>query len=240
MSDSFAKCSTLPQNKIFTLAFRAFAFLFAVWGILAITGVFRNAFHPMALMMYTIQSNILVAVFFAILLAKTIFRIHGGGKQSESPENPYGFFPRLSAVVTLAIFVTMLIYWLILAPIAPGTGIRRFLAPDNLAVHLITPLLMLADYLIFTPRGKLKKYDPLLCAIIPYIYLAEVMTLGLTRTVKYDFMGSDSHFPYIFLDVDRFGAWVILMVAGITIIFLGIAFSWRYLDKKLGQKPEKR
>jgi hypothetical protein len=239
MPDSFVKRSALSRNKIFALAFRAFAFLFAVWGILAITGVFKNKFHPMALMMYTIQSNILVAVFFAILLAKTILHIRGSEQQPESPAKPYGFFPRLSAIVTLAIFVTMLIYWLILAPIAPGTGIGRFLAPDNLAVHLITPLLMLADYLIFTSRGKLKKYDPLLCAIIPYIYLGEVMTLGLTRTVKYDFMGSDSHFPYIFLDVDRFGAWVILMVAGITIIFLVIAFSWRYLDKKLGQRNRK-
>jgi len=240
MSDSFVKRSILPQNKIFAIAFRAFAFLFAVWGILAITGVFKNAFHPMSLMMYTIQSNILTAVFFGILLAKTILRVCCSEQQPESPEKPYGFFPRLSAVVTLAIFVTMLIYWLILVPTTPGTGIRRFLAPDNLAVHLITPLLMLADYLIFTSRGKLKKYDPLLCAIIPYIYLAQVMTLGLTRTVKYDFMGSDSHFPYIFLDVDKFGAWVILMVAGITIIFLGIAFSWRYLDKKLGQRNRER
>jgi len=236
MSDSFAKRSKLSHNKIFALGFRAFAFLFAVWGVLAIMGVFKNAFQPMGLMMYTVQSNILVAVFFGVLLAKTVLSICGGEKRPVSSEKPYGFFPRLSAIVTLAIFVTMLIYWCILVPIAPGTGIRRFLAPDNLAEHLITPLLMLADYLIFTERGKLKKYDPLLCTIIPYIYLAQVMTLGLTRTVKYDFIGSDSHFPYIFLDVDIFGAWVILMIAGITVFFLGIAFSWRLLDKKLGQR----
>jgi len=237
MSDSNAKRLPLPQNKTFALAFRAFAFLFAIWGIMAITGVFKNIFNPIALLMYTIQSNIIVAVFFGILLIKTIFRVTNREKQPLSGEKPYGFFPRVSAIVTLAIFITMLVYWFILVPLDQrGTGLRGYLAPDNLAVHLITPLLMFADYILFTERGKFKKYDPLLCIIIPFIYLAQVMILGLTHTVKYNVIGFDSYFPYIFLDVDRLGAWVIPIVAGITSVFLAIAFFWRYLDNKLGRK----
>jgi hypothetical protein len=237
MSGFFVTCSRLPRNKVFVLLFRACSFLFALWGIMAIAGIFRNAFNPVTLLAYTIQSNILTALFFGILLARTLFCIFGGGRGSASFERPYGFFPRLSALVTFAIFVTMLIFWFVLAP-SLTRNIRSLLALDNLAVHLITPLLMLADYLLFTERGRLKKYDPLACAIIPYLYMAEAMTLGLTRSVRYDSLGIHSYYPYMFLDIDRFGLWVILMVAALTLFFLGIAFFWRRLDKKLGRRKK--
>jgi hypothetical protein len=234
MAGFSAKCSKLPQNKIFVITFRACAFLFAVWGILALIGVFKNTVNPVTLLTYTIQSNILTAVFFGILLTRTVLCIRGRGRPAASLKNPYGFFPRLSAFITFAIFVTMLVYWLILVP-TMTKGTRSLLVLDNLTVHLITPLLMLFDCLLFTERGKLKKYDPLLCAVIPYVYLVESLTLGLTHSVRYDSLGIHSYYPYIFLDIDRFGAWVILMVAVISLFFLMAAFFWQRLDKRLGQ-----
>jgi hypothetical protein len=240
MSGFQVKCSKLPQNKIFVITFRACALLFAVWGILAITGTFKNAFNPVALLAYTLQTNILVAIFFGILLTRTILLTIDKGRVDKSSEKPYGFFPRLSAFVTLAIFVTMLVFWFILAPASVrGEGMGRLLALDNLAVHLITPLLMLADYILFTERGRLKHYDPLLCAVIPYLYLVEALTLGLTRTVRYDSLGVPSYYLYVFLDVDRYGAWVILMLGAITLFFLAIAFLWQRFDKKSGQSLTK-
>ncbi|MDR1239006.1 MAG: Pr6Pr family membrane protein [Treponema sp.] len=232
--------SPLSKSKYFVIVFRLFSLVFSVWGIIAITGIFKNAFNPVTLLAYTVQSNILVAVFFCVLLTRTILRIIGKEKHVLMLEKPYGFFPRLSAFVSLAIFVTMLVFWFILAPVyVQGAGMRGLLALDNLAVHLITPLLMLMDYLLFTERGKLKKYDPLLCAVIPYAYLLEAMILGLTRMVRYDSLGNHSYYPYIFLDIDRFGAWVILMVAAITLFFMLIAFFWQRLDKKLGTKARR-
>jgi hypothetical protein len=235
MSGFWVTCSRLPQNKIFAVVFRACALLFALWGIAAITGTFKNAFNPVTLLAYTVQSNILTAVFFGILLVKTIRRMPGGSRGTEALGKPYGFFPRFSAFITFAIFVTMLVYWFILVPTMTQRT-RSLLALDNLAVHLITPLLMLADYLLFTERGKLKKHDPLLCAVIPYLYLLEAVIIGLTRSVRYDSLGNPSYYPYIFLDIDRFGPWVMLMVAAITLFFLVIGFFWRFLDKKLGRR----
>jgi hypothetical protein len=240
MSKFLLKFSQLSKSKFFVIGFRIFALLFSVWGIIAITGIFKNAFNPVTLLAYTVQSNILVAVFFGILLTRTILLIINKEWHSMSLEKPYGFFPRLSAFVSLAIFVTMLVFWFILAPItAQGTRMRGLLALDNLAVHLITPLLMLTDYMLFTERGKLKKHDPLLCAVIPYVYLLEAMTLGLTRTVRYDSLGIHSYYPYIFLDIDRFGARVILMIAALTLFFILIAFFWQRIDKKLGKNSVK-
>jgi hypothetical protein len=235
MSDFRVERSTLFDNGVFVVAFRAFALLFTVWGVLATTGVFQNTFDPVLLLAYTIQSNIVVALFFGVLLVETLRKINRGGRVAAHGK-PYGFFPRLSMVVALAIFVTMVIYWAVLAPLSvQGGGARKLLAVNNLAVHFIVPLLMLADYLMFTKRGLLKKYDPLLGTIIPYAYLLEVLPLGLTHTVRYDSLGNDSYYPYIFLDIDRFGAWIILILAGITLFFLAIAFVWRRIDGKLGE-----
>jgi hypothetical protein len=237
MSKFPAKRSSLAKNKVFVVLFRAGAFLFAVWGVTAITGALKNAVKPVMLLAYTIQSNILTAVFFGILLTRTLFGISGRGKNYASLEKPYGFFPRLSAFVAFAIFITMLVFWFILVPSMTEIT-RSLLALDNLAVHLITPLLMLFDYLLFTERGKLKKSDPLRFAIIPYLYLLEAMTLGLTHSVRYDSIGIHAYYPYFFLDVDQFGAWVIPMVAAVTVFFLAIAFLWRRIDTKLGQRKE--
>jgi hypothetical protein len=238
MSEFQAKHSSLTKNKAFVVLFRTCAFFFAVWGILAITGVFKNALNPVILLTYTIQSNILTAVFFGILLTRTLLCMSGKGKQYASLEKPYGFFPRLSAFIAFAILITMLVFWFILVP-AMTERTRSLLALDNLAVHLITPLFMLFDYMLFAERGTLKKYDPLLFTIIPYAYLLEALTLGLTHSVRYDSLGIHSYYPYIFLDIDRFGgAWVVLMVAAMSVFFLVIAFLWRRLDTKLGQRKE--
>ncbi|MDR1231133.1 MAG: Pr6Pr family membrane protein [Spirochaetaceae bacterium] len=233
MSDFEGKHSKLSNNKFFAIVFRGFALLFGAWGVLAVTGVFKDAFNPVILLAYTIQSNILVVIFFGILLVKTLIKNKNGEKAPVSPEKPFGFFPRLSMVVAFAIFVTMLIYWFVLAPLSvQGSGVRQLLALENLAVHLITPLLMLVDYILFTKRGMLKKYDMLLCTVIPYTYLLEALTLGLTRTVRYDSIGNNSYYPYIFLDIDRFGARVILFVAAMSLFFLVIAFCWQRFDRR--------
>ncbi|MDR0380822.1 MAG: Pr6Pr family membrane protein [Oscillospiraceae bacterium] len=229
----------LRKNKTFAIAFRAGALLFVIWGILETVGVFKNAFNPVTLLAYTIQSNILVAVFFGVLLARTVARVRGADKRPARAENPYGFFPRLSAHIAFAIFVTMLVFWCVLVPASmQGVRLRELLVLDNLTVHLFAPLLMLVEYLIFSERGKLKRCDIFLCAAIPYTYLAEAMTLGLTRTVRYDSWGSPSYYPYIFLDADRFGAGVILMVGGLTLFFLGVMFIWQRLDEKIAKKKK--
>jgi hypothetical protein len=240
MSGFAGKRSKLSDNKVFAMVFRGFGLLFGAWGVLAVTGVFKDAFNPVILLAYTIQSNILVVIFFGILLGKTFMKTtknKGGEEALAFSEKPFGFFPRLSMLVAFAIFVTMLIYWFVLAPLSvQGSGVRHLLALENLAVHLITPLLMLTDYILFTKRGMLKKYDVLLCTIIPYTYMLEALALGLTRTVRYDSIGNNSYYPYIFLDVDRFGARVILFVAAMSLFFLTIAFCWQRFDHRQSGK----
>ncbi|MDR1354786.1 MAG: hypothetical protein LBJ43_00675 [Propionibacteriaceae bacterium] len=217
----------LANNRVFAISYRAFAMLLAAWGVLDTVGVFRGELNPTTLLAYTIQSNILVMVFFAVLLVKTIT-----AKDAKS----YGFYPRLATHITLAITVTMLVTWCILMPTGMWKmGFAFVFGMQNLTVHMFTALLMIGDLLIFQERGRLKKADLVLCAVIPYLYLLEVMPLGLTHTMHYDALGIDSYYPYLFLDVDRFGWLVLLMIVGLTLFFIGLMAGWYRVDKKLAK-----
>src|SRR5699024_7287997 len=132
-------------------------------------GFLRGQFDTVTLFAYTTQSNMLVIIFFGVLLIKSIgFKV----TKSSVTIKSFGFYPRLSAYITLAILVTLIIFWTILVPINNNYPIFSF---NNMSVHLITPLLMLADYLIFNERGKLKKRDTYFSLIIPLCYIGEAI-----------------------------------------------------------------
>ena len=68
--------------------------------------------------------------------------------------------------------------------------------------------------------------------IFPLVYLAQSLSLGLTHTVWFGSIGVDGYYIYPFLDVDAFGARVILSVIALTGLFLGLSFLWYHLEKR--------
>jgi hypothetical protein len=56
--------------------------------------------------------------------------------------------------------------------------------------------------------------------------------------VNYSIFGSDSFYPYNFLDVDKIGVWVILIILGLTIFFIGTYIGWQFLDKHLAKRSK--
>jgi hypothetical protein len=226
------KVISITKNRNFILVFRAAAFLLAAWGVLNTVGVFRGTIVPVTLLAYTVQSNIWAALLFLVLFVKTLV--------APSGRSTYGFFPRISMVISSAIFITMLVFWAVLIPTATQLSAEYILSFNNLTIHLFVPLLVIADTLLFAKRGKLKRFDYLFALVIPYIYIAQTLTLGLTRSVRYDALNIHSYYPYFFLDVDKHGIWVIPMLAGLTVFFLSLAFIWQKIDSRLAKKPAKR
>ncbi|MDR1733972.1 MAG: Pr6Pr family membrane protein [Oscillospiraceae bacterium] len=221
------KRTELRNSKAFAAGFRLFAMLFALWGILQTIGVFAGQVFHTALLYYTVQSNILALLLFGVYFVRTLRSPKGSN---------YGFSPRLSFLVTHAIMITMFVFWFVLAPF-DFVPIAYLLRLDNLAVHLITPLLVLFDYLFFHKRGTLKKQDCVLCLVYPYIYLAIVLPLGLLHKVNFGAMwGSPSYYPYMFLDIDLLGWLVLPIVLGMSGFFALLAWLWYRADKKLGNK----
>jgi hypothetical protein len=217
----------LKQNRVFAVGYRAVAFLLCLAGILDTLGVFTGTFSVSGLLYYTTQSNILCLVYFGILLVRCLLDIRSQGKTGSCSHNE-----RFSALVTLSITVTMIIYWALLAPSMGDPGF--LLSFMSLQPHLVTPLLMIVDYLLFISPGKLTRRDPLYFALVPLGYWLQATILGLSGVVYRtdEVTGAAVHFPYFFIDYYQIGWTVAVYVVVIALCFFGAAWLLVWADSR--------
>jgi hypothetical protein len=207
------------------------AFVLCLVGLLDTTGVLRGSFNGEMLLFYTTESNVFVLVMFGILIGRTAADIKSKGVVGSA-----SYHERLTAIVALAITVTMLLFWVLLAPTMKDPSfLWTYL---NLQIHLITPLLILFDFFFFATPGKLKKQDPWLFALIPLAYFIQATIVGFSGYV-YTVLGRDTgeihHFPYFLVDYYEQGGWVFAYVVGISIFFVGLAYLLLWFDHKRAQ-----
>ena len=219
------------KDRKFALIFRAIAALFSLLGILATSGIFKGTFSFGAYLFYTTQSNILICGLFVYFLVKTILDYRKNGRYGFS-----SYAPRLHMYFTVAIIITFLVFWTMLAPTL-SFGSSYLLTFDNLSVHTITPLLAVADYILFTKSGHLKKRDIFICMIIPVIYFIQATILGFSGVEYYVLDEVTYYFPYFFIDYYNTGALVAVYVVVILAFFMLLAFGMYMLDRKW-KKPE--
>jgi hypothetical protein len=220
-------------NRAVTLIFRASCFLFVSAGLYAqmfALGEFRTTMF----MYYTIQSNILALAMFAILLVRT-----AKGWIQDGFWGSAGYFAQFEMVCVIDLLVTLIVYWVMLAPnmfmMAEDFQLWTF---ENLAVHLITPLLCLIDYILFTPSNHLKYRNIYGVLIYPLFYVGFSWIAGFSGYV-YRISAEDGlpvRFPYFFIDFDRLGYEVFLYMIILIIFFLLLSHSLYWIDKKL-KKP---
>ena len=202
------------------LIFRLCAFLFAATGLMRHIGIFRGVFFPGAFMYYTIQSNLLAVVFFGILVVKSAMGMREGRYGSA------GCCPRLSLVVAVDLLVTLFVFWALLVP--QGLDPKYLLSFDNIAVHTVTPLLCLLDYLLFSQPRSLRYRNIYLVCILPGAYVLFTIIARFAGYVyRYTgYLGIDNtgsapvRFPYFFLDFDMLGPLVLAYMGLILVFFL--------------------
>jgi len=227
------------KSRYFALIFRSVAFLTCLFGILWRTGIFRGEFNGVIFGFFTLQTNVAVTVLLGILIVKTAIALKEDDKCGCN-----GFNPRISAAVLTAIIFVLLGFWLVFAPAgAREIPEKTYLLGtfDNLSVHLIAPLLMLGDYIMFSKGGEIRSKDPLIFLIIPVVYTIAVMVLGATRTVQFYTPGLDiepSYYPYFFLDFSVIGFLMIPFILVMTVFYFGLGATLRYIDKMRGKRRE--
>jgi len=217
------------QNRKIALAYRIFAFTVAVAGFLAMSGIMQGAFNIGIMMFYTMQSNLIGIALIGILIVKTI-----RGLRTRKDDRP-GYYPQLEMVVAAILFITFLVYWVMLAP-------RTFMMANefdlwsfgNLAVHGYTPLLVLLDYILFTPPGHLRYQDIYYIAIYPLAYVLLTSIAGLLGYVYYisPVDGLPVRFPYFFFDFDRIGALSFVFIGALVAFFLLIGHIFYAVDRR--------
>jgi hypothetical protein len=228
---SIRRKNVMRNNRIFALCYRLIAFILCLIGILYTTGAFSGEIQWTMFLYYTTESNILVLIMFGLLAVKTARDLKRNGAHG-----PASYCERLSAVIMLAITVTMLIFWGLLAPYIHGE--MELWAYSNQQLHTFTPLFMIFDHFFFAKPGRMKRQDPWLFALIPFAYFMQATILGFSG-VWYSVPGIEpARFPYFFINFDLLGARVFLYVAAITIFFVGFAYLMLWYDGKRASKRQ--
>lgn len=215
-------------SRVAALVFRIAALALISAGIVRITGLLTPSPSWNALLYYTVLSNLFCLVWVVLLIVRTVRDLREQGARGWSTPSP-----RWSGAVMMAITVTMLVYLVVLVPSAfvQGGDYHPFSLTDNL-IHVITPCLLIADWLLFVPKGRLRWGDPLRWALIPYAYLAFALVYGA-------FGGEFSpgrNYPYPFLDVDTHGVGgVAIRVLVLSVVLIGVGYVYVGIDRLLGR-----
>ena len=214
--------------RIAALVYRAVASVLIATGIIRVANLFTDAPSWSSFLYFTVLSNVLCLVW---MVWSAIVTARDGASQGwRGFSTPSA---RGEGFVMMAITVTMLIYLIVLVPYLyeqPGAG-APFSLTDNL-VHIVTPLLVVVDWLLFVPKGSFRAIDPVLWAIIPYLYLAFAFTYG---AVGGDF-GGGARVPYPFMDVEANGFWgVVAWIAGLTVALIAFGYVYYGIDRLLAR-----
>lgn len=173
---------------------------------------------------YTVLSNILCFIYFAVLVIA-----------QRKKENAL-----IRGAVTMCITVTGLVYHFMLGGFmgtAAGAGVPvTALSVSNILVHYVVPILVILDYFLFVPKGQYKSLYPLAWLVLPYAYFAFSMVRAEVSTRTFTGFGATSRYPYPFLDVDLYG-WdkVLLIVLAVTVAFIALGYIVYVLDRLLGK-----
>ncbi len=226
------------QNRLTATIFRGASFLFALIGLLEQMGIFRGKFSLASFMYYTIQSNLLAFIMFGILLVRTI-----KGLKEDGIHGRAGYFTRFEMVCTVDLLLTFIVYWVLLAPrsfsMNGGFNLWTF---GNLAVHMITPLLCLVDYILFAETGRIKYRDVYAILIYPLSYVLLTTIAGYSGYV-YNISivdGKPVRFPYFFFDYDRIGSGAFTYIVVLVLLFLVISHMLYFIDRRWARHLEKK
>jgi TRAP-type C4-dicarboxylate transport system permease small subunit len=221
------------RDRHFALAFRIASFLLTLAGLLDIFGVWRGAFNPRQFMYYTIQSNILALAYFGLLAWKTALSL----KQGDGRAGNAGSMPRFGLIVAIDTMLTLVAYWLLLAPsqFAMSSSSFNMWGFANIAVHLLAPLLCFLDFILFAGTKSLKYKDIYLVLIYPLAYVLFTSLAGLLG-YRYATPSGSTRFAYFFLDFDKIGAQVFVYMIALIVFFLILAHLIYLFDNKVDKE----
>jgi hypothetical protein len=221
------------EDRRLALGFRIVAIIVVAWGTGRVTGVFAGSVSTVQFLYFTVLSNILCLGWFVFLAVRTGSDLVRHGVRGASAP-----FPRFTGAVMMSITVTMLIYLVVLVPEAftQNTGYTPFTLTDDL-IHIVTPILTVADWLLFVPKGSFRWFDPPLWALLPYAYLAFAFVYGAAGGT----FGGGTSYPYPFMEVDRLGiggvaAWLVALTVALEVV----AFVYVGIDRMLGAAARRR
>ncbi len=205
----------------------------AIKAALAIVGILGIVFTAQSsafmggasvFLFFTVQSNIFIIAMALLFLANEVMLLIA--KKSFVNQ----VLLHIKYVATVAITVTFLVFFTMLAPLM---GVDYLLSFNNFSLHAIVPILAIIDFILFDTDIQLTYKKSLIATIAPISYVIFVY-VGSIFKLQY----SDSlYYPYFFLDYETNGfffekgfgviPWVIVLLVGIC----GLGFLYCFIIK---------
>lgn len=204
------------KNSLFKLVYRLVLCAECAYGLYL--NIFANQAGFMntgVLRYYTIQSNILV-------LLVTLVSAAASARELASKRAPGGAFYRgLRFATATAITLTFCVFWLMLTG---GYSFANLMNFPNLAVHGITPILFVIDFLFFDRAERMKMKEIFPSCIAPVLYFAfSLIYAEVARPAPL--------YPYWFIDLTQIGwfgkgqglgvfHWCVIIIASMLLLSL--------------------
>lgn len=213
------------NSRPIALVYRVIALAVILTGIIRHSDVLTGQPSWSTLLFYTMVSNLLCLAWMLVQVVRTAQDLQRRGPHGTSTPSA-----RVSGAVMMAISVTMLIYLIVLVPTRFDAGDADiFSLTDNL-IHIVTPILLIVDWLLFVPKGSFRWIDPLLWTLIPYTYLVWAFVYG---AVGGEFTPGQKY-PYPFMDVDALGlGGVAQWVAALSVALVVVGLVYVAIDRAL-------
>lgn len=181
------------KNHILMISINGLVFVFSMIGVLA-TSIGTPLFMASTtILYYTIQSNLWIG--FTCLATAILGFIQIRNKSLRIPSWLYV----VKYVFTVAITLTMIVFWLLIAPTLHMPS--YLLSLSNLFSHTLTPILALVSFFVFDSRDNfLSKKSSVFSLATPIYYFVFFLLVSSTG-VMFGLYRS----PYFFLDFYEFG-----------------------------------
>lgn len=184
-----------------------------------------------ALNFYTLQSNLWVFILECFLITFSIIEERKHVTIIGSKVVVVKF------VLTVAILITFIVYWCMLAPYINQNDI---FALSNILLHLVSPMLMLVDFLFLDRDFSFGKENIFLVLIPPLYYLIFAICRAEVSSTLFN---NGSRYPYWFVDLDTFGwlgsingpgviYWALLLFVGVFFLGTAIYKMYNYIGKR--------
>lgn len=175
---------------------------------------------------FTNLSNLLCLIYFTVLVILMLAK--------KNKDNDMHYI--IKGMVTMAISLTMIVYNLLISSSSAAAIFENHQLECNL-VHIVVPLLVIFDYILFGKKGRLKKEYPLIWSFVLVAYQLFVVIY----TINGGTFINGATYPYPFMDIDTYGIGKVSINMIVTFVFfLGYGNIVQMLDNKLGERKKKK
>lgn len=174
-----------------------------------------------AIIYYTVQSNVMCFIFYFITI---ILKLTGKLKKNS-------IYYILKGMITMAITVTMIVFQFVIT----DSGMTAYAGNElaSIMAHIVVPLLVMSDYVIFGEKGNLKRNYPFIwSATLVFYVIFDFVYVALGGRFS-----DGSIYPYLYMNVEVNGLLkVVISCITIFVLFIGYGTIIQTIDQKLGKK----